>query len=290
MSTLPYRSSPTKRVRRTKADIERIKERTYELLRREQPMTIRQLYYRLVSIAVIEKTETEYKSTVVRLTGEMRREGIIPFAWIADNTRWMRKPRTHSSLDEALRRTAATYRRSVWDNQDAYVELWLEKDALAGVLWEVTASWDVPLMVTRGFASLSFLHAAAEAIRSKDKPTYLYYFGDHDPSGLAITDRVERDIRGFAPDVDLTVERIAVTPEQIESMGLPTRPTKTTDSRSKGFIGGSVEVDAIPPVTLRDLAERCITQHIDKAAHRRLKSVEQAERQTLLAIANGGDA
>ncbi|CAN5903350.1 hypothetical protein BH23PLA1_BH23PLA1_35660 [soil metagenome] len=276
---------PIKRPRRTRADIERIKDLAVDLLRREQPMTIRQLYYRLVSVGAIAKTEAEYKSTVVRLLGEMRREGDIPFHWIADNTRWMRKPRTHSGLDQALRQTAATYRRSVWDNQDAYVEIWLEKDALAGVLWEVTDPWDVPLMVTRGFASLSFLHQAAEAIGAQDKPTFLYYFGDHDPSGLAITVQVEQDIRGFAPDADLTVARIAVTPEQIEAMNLPTRPTKSTDSRSKGFIGGSVEVDAVPPTTLRQLVEACITQHIDPDIHERLLTTEKAERKTLMAIA-----
>ncbi len=289
MSISTYGSSPIKRPRRTRADIERIKDVVVDLLRREHPMTIRQLYYRLVSLGTIAKTEAEYKSTVVRLLGEMRREGDIPFHWIADNTRWMRKPRTHSGLNEALRQTAATYRRSVWDDQDAYVEIWLEKDALAGVLWDVTAPWDVPLMVTRGFASLSFLHSAAEAIQVQYKPTFVYYFGDHDPSGLAITEKVEQDIRGFAPDVDLTVERIAVTPEQIEAINLPTRPTKTSDSRSKSFIGGSVEVDAIPPATLRQLVEASITQHIDSDTHERLLATEQAERETLQSIAERGD-
>ena len=136
---------------------------------------------------------------MVRLLGEMRRAHIIPFDWIADSTRWMRKPRTHSSLDEALRRTAETYRRSVWDDQDAYVEVWLEKDALAGVLYDVTSAWDVPLMVTRGYPSLSYLHSAAEALAAQDRPAFLFYFGDHDPSGLDITRAVEEGIREFAP-------------------------------------------------------------------------------------------
>ncbi|MGE5756176.1 MAG: hypothetical protein ACM35G_10755, partial [Planctomycetaceae bacterium] len=130
-------------------------------------MTIRQLFYRLVSLGTIAKTEAEYKATVVRLMGEMRRAGDVPFGWIADNTRWMRKPATHSSLNGFLRRSAETYRRAIWDNQDAYVEVWLEKDALAGVLIDVTAPWDVPLMVTRGYASLSYLHGAAEIIQAK---------------------------------------------------------------------------------------------------------------------------
>src|SRR5262249_28588791 len=153
-----------------------------------------------------------------------------------------------------LRLTAQTYRRAVWDTQASYVEIWLEKDALAGVLYDVTEEWDVPLMVTRGYASLSFLHSAAETISSHSKPTYLYYFGDHDPSGLDITRAVEQGIRQFAPNADITFERVAVNPDQIEGMGLPTRPTKASDSRSKGFEGESVEVDAISPDDLRRLA------------------------------------
>jgi hypothetical protein len=256
-----------------------------EALRQDQPMTVRQLFYRLVSQGVIAKTEAEYKTTVVRLLGEMRRAGEIPFDWIADNTRWMRKPRTYSDLSSVLEHTANTYRRAVWDVQNAYVEIWLEKDALAGVLIDVTAPWDVPLMVTRGYASLSYLHGAAETIRDQGKPAFLYYFGDYDPSGLDITRAVEDGIREFAPDADITFERVAVTEAQIEDLHLPTRPTKTTDSRSKGFAGQSVEVDAIPPGSLRALAEGCITDHINKGEHDRLMRVEKAERKTLLRIA-----
>jgi hypothetical protein len=162
-----------------------------------------------------------------------------------------------------------------------YVEIWLEKDALAGVLYDVTSQWDVPLMVTRGYSSLSFLNSAAETIASVGKPSKLYYFGDHDPSGCDITRAVEAGIREFAPRAEMTFERVAVTRDQIESMKLPTRSTKSTDSRSKGFQGGSVEVDAIPPRELRKIAERCIAGNIDADAHRKLKAVEAEERRTL---------
>jgi hypothetical protein len=248
-------------------------------------MTVRQLFYRLVSQGVIAKTEAEYKQTVIRLTGQMRLAGRIPFGWIADNTRWMRKPRTHSSLEEALEHTARTYRRSVWDDQDAYVEIWLEKDALAGVLCGVTEKWDVPLMVTRGFASLSFLYEAADAIEAEGKPAFLYYFGDHDPSGLDIPRAVEARLREFAPEADISFERVAVTPEQIEELELETRPTKKTDSRSKNFVGESVEVDAIEPRRLKQICRECIEQHIDHKAHLSLMKIELEERATLREIA-----
>src|SRR4051794_11140298 len=102
-----YRSSPASG-RRTKAQMRGIREVIYRVLTADHPMTVRQVFYRLVGEGVIDKTEGEYKSTVVRLLTDMRRAGDIPFGWIADNTRWMRKPRTYSSLTDALQRTAET--------------------------------------------------------------------------------------------------------------------------------------------------------------------------------------
>lgn len=282
-----YRSSPTSEPkRRTKADIQQLCTTIYELVEAEQPMTVRQIYYRLVSCGAIGKTEGEYKQTVCRLLTDMRRRGDLPYGWIADNTRWQRKPDTYSSMEEMLRITQETYRRAIWDNQDAEVEIWLEKDALSGVLYDVTAEWDVPLMVTRGYPSLTFLHSSAEAM-STTKPTYIYYFGDHDPSGVDIPRKVERDLRAFAPEAEIHFERVAVTVEQIKEYDLPTRPTKKSDSRAKSFEGESVEVDAIPPTELRNLVRKYITSHIDHRSLRTLRMVEDMERDTLAGIING---
>ena len=144
-----YPPRPTKR-RRTRTEMAAVTEGLAAIVAEDAPMTVRQVFYRAVAAGIVGKTEGEYKETVIRLLGSMRRSGRIPFGAIADNTRWMRKPRTWSSLDEALRRTAEVYRRALWDLQECYVEVWLEKDALAGVLYEVTEAWDCPLMVTRG--------------------------------------------------------------------------------------------------------------------------------------------
>lgn len=272
---------PIKRRRRSRADIETISAALYNTLWEDHPMTVRQVFYQLVSKGVIEKSEAEYKGTVIRLLGDMRRDGRIPFHWIADNTRWMRKPDTHSGLEHCLKLTTQFYRRAIWDNQPEYVEIWLEKDALSGVLYEVTEEWDVPLMVTRGYPSLSFLHDAAETIEAEDKPANLYYFGDRDPSGVDIPRAVEASLREFAPNSEIEFHRLAVTPYQVYEWGLPTRPTKTTDSRSKNFYGESVEVDAIPPSKLRELVRECIEGNIDKELLARTAAVEQAERETL---------
>src|SRR5215472_18468324 len=159
-----------------------------------------------------------------------------------------------SSVEQALRDTAAFYRKSLWTDADSYVEIWLEKDALAGVVLPVTSMYDVPLMVARGYASLSFLHSAAEAINDLDVPAYIYHFGDFDPSGVNAGEKIEETLRELAPDAEIAFERIAVTPEQIADWDLPTRPTKASDTRAKSF-GSiiSVELDAIDPNVLRNL-------------------------------------
>lgn len=274
-------ASPIKRGRRTKAEIEAVCTSIYEVVEAGQPMTVRQVFYQLVTMGVIDKTENEYTSTVGRLLTNMRMAKELPFDWIADNTRWMRKPRTHSSLRSMLDLTRATYRRALWDNQDAYVEVWLEKDALAGVVYEITYEWDVPLMVTRGYASLSFLSDAAATIDAERKPAYLYYFGDWDPSGVDIPRVVEARLTELAPDADITFERVAVVPEQTERWGLPTRPTKKTDTRTKTFKGASVELDAIPPETLRSLVRGCIEPHVDAKALEQTQIAEASEMQFL---------
>lgn len=267
-----------------------IREAIYVVCERYRPVTVRQVYYRLVSGGVIDKTEAEYK-TVVRLMTDMRRKNELPFHWVADSTRWMRKPTTHSSLAAMLERSQRFYRRDIWESQDVYVEVWLEKEALAGVLFDVTCEWDVPLMVCRGYPSLSFLHSAAETIGDQWKPVYLYYFGDYDPSGVDIYRSVIDGISELTDTRGLTFERVAVTPEQIEDWDLPTRPTKKTDTRSKGFVGQSVEVDAIDPEQLKAICRSCITQHIDEDELQRTQTAEEAERETLSnIIANLGGA
>src|SRR5262249_40966344 len=148
-------TSRIKRPKRTKQEMQQIRDAMRELLEDDFPMTVREVFYQMVVRRVVAKTEQEYKGTVARLLLAMRLDDEIPFSWISDNTRWMRKPRSYSSLEEALRTTVRTYRRNLWDTQDVYVEIWTEKDAIAGVLLEETRQWDVPLMVSRGFSSVT---------------------------------------------------------------------------------------------------------------------------------------
>ncbi len=211
----------------------------------------------------------------------MRRDGSLPYGWLADSTRWQRKPDTFNSVEEALEETARLYRKALWNDVDAYIEVWLEKDALAGVVYPITERFDVPLMVARGYASLSFLHQAGKYIAGLDVPAYIYHCGDFDPSGQGAARAIEETLREMAPEAEIHFERLAVTPTQIRDWRLPTRPTKTTDSRAKDFGDVSVELDAIPPNRLRALVQEAIERHLPPEQYRVLKVAEESERRLI---------
>ena len=177
-----YETSHINRRRATKAEMEARAEALIDIVEEIAPATVRQVFYQATVRNVIEKTEAGY-AKVQRLLADLRRDGEIDYRNIADNTRWMRKPETYSSIQAAVDDTATFYRKSLWDNTDVYCEVWLEKDALSGVLWPVTSKYDVPLMVSRGYASLSFLHSAAESMDAEERPCHVYHLGDWDPSG-----------------------------------------------------------------------------------------------------------
>jgi hypothetical protein len=278
-----YSASPIKlkRSRRTKAAVNIIRKSIREVLEQDRPQTVRQVFYALTVRGVIKKAEIEYQQTVIRLLVAMREAGEIPFDWIADNTRWMRKPATFVGLDSCLKNTATFYRRNLWAAAPVYVEVWCEKDALAGVLIQETDPYDVPLMVAKGYASISFLHSAAKAIDAKGKPAHIYHFGDLDPSGVDAARDIEAKLRRYAPGAEIHFERPAVTREQVDEWDLPTRPTKMTDSRAKKFIGTSVELDAIPAARLRSLVRTSIERHIDRQQIELLRIAEASERELL---------
>jgi hypothetical protein len=270
-----------KRHRRTKAAVVSIRDHIKDILEQNSPQTVRQIFYALTVKGAIAKQEIEYKRTVVRLLSEMREAGQIPYEWIADNTRWMRKPSAFTGIEACLNSTANSYRRDLWASMPVYVEVWCEKDALAGVLLEETKVYDVPLMVARGYSSISFIHSAAKTIEAKGKPAYIYHFGDLDPSGVDAARDIDVKLRRYAPDAEIHFERPAVSRAQVEEWNLPSRPTKPQDTRAKKFVGTSVELDAIPADKLRQLVRECIERHVDQEQLKVLKVAEESERELL---------
>ena len=271
-----------KRFRRTKDAIRTISDAIVQLLEGDHPQTVRQVFYALTVRGIIAKHETEYHRTAIRLLVKLREEGTVPFEYLADNTRWQRKPSAFTGIADALDNFAQAYRRDLWAASPVYVEVWCEKDALSGVLYEETKVYDVPLMVARGYSSLTFLHSAAEAIEANGKPAYIYHFGDLDPSGQDAARDIEAKLRRYAPDAEIHFERVAVTRQQADDWNLPTRPTKQTDTRAKKFNGASVELDSIPAAQLRGLVRDCIEKHVDKHQLEILRTAEKSERELLL--------
>jgi len=279
-----YHASPIKRQRATKAEVEARREALLDIIEAGRPMTVRQVFYQATVRGLVEKAESGYGKIQTDLT-VMRRTGELPYHWLADNTRWQRKPRTFDSVEEALRDTARFYRKARWADAGSYVEIWLEKDALSGVIYPVTSMYDVPLMVARGYASLSFLYSAAEAINDLDVPAYIYHLGDFDPSGVNAGEKIEETLRELAPDADIVFQRIAVTEEQIADWDLPTRPTKASDTRAKTFGSSlSVELDAIEPNQLRALVQEAIERHLPPEQFAVLKAAEESERAILMRL------
>jgi hypothetical protein len=173
------------------------------------------------------------------------------------------------------------------------VEVWIEKDALAGTIYPtVVERWGLRLFVARGFSSITYLHSAAEEILADGRPTIVYTLGDFDPSGLCASAKIAEELPRMARGVDVQVERIAVTLDQIRDWDLPTRSVKKKDSRARKFIEEygeiSVELDAIPPTDLRALVDAAIARHADPVAIMKMRIIEEEERDILANVFRRG--
>lgn len=286
-----YVASHVKRVRRTNVALNVVNDAIVTAVNVEHPISVRGLYYRVVSAGAVDKTDPAYQ-LVSRQLVKLRANGVVPYEHITDGTRMMRKPRSYDDLDQMLEDAAASYRRALWNDQPNEVIILSEKDAISGSVWPVTAAWDVELGITRGYSSVTFSYSIAQTVlhnTANYKTTRIYQIGDHDPSGVDAWRSLQATVREFAPRGDVEFERLAVTEEQIYEFGLPTRPTKSSDTRAKGFRGESVEVDAIPPTVLRRIVEAAITRHIDPEALRLTQIAEQSERDILTAIRGGAE-
>jgi hypothetical protein len=281
-----YRACPIKR--RTKREVEAIRAGIHDVLKNDHPQTVRQVFYQLVTRGIVEKTEKEYQGTVIRLLSEMRLADKIPWDWIIDETRKGKVTQTFDNVTDALRDTAKFYRRSVLRESDVYIEIWSEKEALAGIIYEAASEYDVPVEVSKGMPSLTQIWGTACAVINAaraGKQSYIYQFGDHDPTGCLIPKSIESRLREFCTKYNCgfpVVKRIALTKEQIRHYRLPTRPTKREGNRhAHGFQGRSVELDALPSRTLRQLVTECIERHITPDQLDILRTAEESERELI---------
>lgn len=253
-------------------------------------MTVRGAFYALVSRGVVEKDETRGYRRVQQQVLKLRHEGTLPWSFIADSTRWQRKPLTWDEAEDALQATARTYRRNLWRSQGIRIEVWVEKDALASLVSGVTDAWDVSLMISRGVSSATFLRGAVDEANEAAKygiDTTIITMFDYDAGG----ERAARAIRAFFADYGtepVEFEHLAVTEEQIEEWQLPTRPAKKKDPEAARWGDRAVELDAIPPDRLHELLEDAIVSRIDQHEWRLAQQYEAAERELLTTIAARG--
>lgn len=267
-----------------------------------ESMTLRQLYYRFVALDLIENKQSQYQYLGEAIK-EARINGSIPWGWIEDRTRGT-DAGDHTAIDpidrfernfERFRNTAERHHRPRWEGQPKYVEVWVEKEALAGVFASVCRDLKVVSFPNRGYTSITLLKQAAERIREQNrkkvpplgdrKESHILYFGDFDPSGQDI----ERNIREKLSEtfgVSVSVERMALTRKQIDEHQLPPQPAKRSDSRYETFVKEhgdmAVELDALPPDELRSLIRSSVEDYFDSHYYeRKIKPKEKEEREKI---------
>jgi hypothetical protein len=272
--------------RPTRAQYEARRAALYAIVEEQQPMNVRHAFYLATVRGLVLKTDRGTGNGYSRIQWDLtvlRKSGEMPFEWIEDGTRAAVAPRTYPNIAAALQATARRCRKSLWEDADCRVQIWIEKDGLTNVIYPVTGERDVSVWPARGYSSLTFLYDAASSISAVDVPTYIYQIGDSDPSGENAGVVIERTLREMAPYSEIIFERLAVTEVQIADWNLTSRPTKQSDPRAKRFGDRpSVELEAIEPNRLRELVREAIERHMPPDQLEELKQAEEHERATLL--------
>ena len=254
------------------------------------PLTVRQVFYRLVAAHGYEKTERAYRRLCEHLV-RARRARVIPFEQIRDDgvttisMEWFGSP--EDFWDDAGRR-AREYRRDRQAGQPERLELWCEGAGMAPQLARVADEFSVPVYSAGGFASLTAVRQIVDRALARDVPTVLLHLGDFDPSGESIFESMLTDARAFldADRVtmieDITGVRVALTAGQVEQHELPTAPPKKTDSRTRRWRGETCQLEALPPDLLSGLVRDAIAARLREDVFERQVEQEQADRRALL--------
>ena len=229
-------------------------------------LTLRQLYYQFVSKDLIPNSERSYKNLGTAIN-EGRLAGLIDWDAIEDRVRVPKRSSEWQDIESLVSSALWAYRLPRWKGQDNYVELWVEKDALAGVLQPLATEFHVTLMVNRGYSSQSAMYESANRFKEhEDASCHLLYLGDHDPSGEDMVRDIADRLEMFGASVK--VQKLALTMAQVEQYDPPPNPAKTTDSRANKYVekhgDSSWEVDALPPEVLAALIREAINELLDR--------------------------
>ncbi len=275
------------RRRRTAAEVAQLDAQIVAVLRADHPQSVRHVFYRMTDPRLPEpvaKTEHGYQQVVSRCT-LLRRNGTVPYGWIADATRRGEHVATWSDPGAVVRAAARSYRTNPWADAGAYVEVWCESRSIAGVIAGDCTRLAVSLYPTGGFTSLSLAYEAAERITGITAvPLHVVYIGDYDPAGLLIPESAERELREHLTGYELAVGRLAITEAQIVEHDLPTKPRKAGERR-RPDVAATVEAEAMPAGLLRGLLHAAIEEHLPDGALAEHDAADAAERESLRALA-----
>lgn len=248
-------------------------------------LTLRQLYYQFVSRDLIANKQSEYKR-LGAIINDARLAGLVDWEAIEDRTRNLQKNNHWTDPGQIMEAVAEQFKVDRWKGQDFRVEVWIEKEALIGVIAPVCRSLDVPYFACKGYVSASEIWASSRRFEYDygEQQTIIVHLGDHDPSGLDMTrdiqDRQDRFFSGLAE-----VNRIALNFDQIEKYSPPPNPAKITDSRAAGYIAefgrSSWELDALEPRVMRDLIEKTVKQYRDDEIYQTRLDLETEYRAVL---------
>lgn len=249
-------------------------------------LTLRQLYYQLVSRDKIPNNVKEYaKLSTLLVKGRMA--GIVDWDGIEDRIRVPFIPYWVDDVDDAIKDTIEQYRLDRQKGQEVYIELWVEKDALSGVLKPITSHYHINLMVNRGYSSCSAMHDAYTRMieyAKQDKLIYILYLGDHDPSGLDMLRDIQERLAEFGL-FNFEIIHIGLTSNQVKKYNPPPNPAKFSDPRAKWYVENfgktSWEVDALNPKILNQLIKTEIENLIDMDLFNKILKQELKDKKEL---------
>lgn len=253
-------------------------------------LTLRQLYYQFVSRDLLPNRQSEYKR-LGSIINDARLAGMIDWSAIEDRTRNVRTVSSWDDPADIVTSAATSYREDLWADQKFRPEVWIEKDALVGVIEPACDRWRLPHFACRGYSSQSEQYNAGKrfaAVRSRGKVPIVLHLGDHDPSGIDMT-RDNADRLSMFAEYPVKVIRLALTFTQIEHYDPPPNPAKETDSRAAGYMelygGSSWELDALDPTVIDGLIEAAIDAMIDRKKWNAAAAREEKQRASLKAAA-----
>ncbi len=256
-------------------------------------MSTRQVYYQCVSRGAVPNNVASY-DRVQRLIVTMRREGLIPYDRIVDRTRAKHQRPGWEGTQSILESCAIQYRRNRWTDQDVVVMVACEKQALEGIFAEAVDEYGASLWVLRGFMSLSFAFDWAEEIKhqlNEGKHVEIVYFGDHDPSGLAIEAKAKEQLEELGAVFGWS--RGGLLWEDFTPFNLVNIPVKPSDTRARAYMklfgNRAAELDALPPDELRRRIRHEIERYIDVDSWERLETIENAERESIDLVVKNWD-